>query len=547
MGISSAGVGSGLDVNSMITGLMGVEKKPLAAVAQQKSDYQSKISAYGTIKSDLSSFQSSIAALTDVTKFNVQTATSADTTVFTVTSNGSATNAEHAITVNQVAKSQKLASQGFSNITDTLDTGTLNIAFGSYAATDSHFTANTAKSSLAITIDNTNNTLAGVRDAINAAKASVSATIINNGTSYQLVLTSSDTGEVNSLQISGVNQLAYDKSMASGDVDGLSEVQAAKNALLNVDGISIVKASNTITDVIEGLTLNVLSASNANNIKLNIASNQDAVKTSVTSFVDAYNKLDKSFRNLTKFDSVGKNSGALLGDATARSVINQIKSVMTKSIATSGNLTTLSNIGVSFQRDGQLALDASKLTSAVDSHYSDIATLFASSAKISDTQISYVGSTSKTQAGIYAITVNQLGTSAANTAGTINGVTATGSLTGLKGAVGDASEGLNLKVSGGALGPRGTVEFSLGYAAQLDRIINNLLSDTGILTSKTEGMNKSISQLDKKTESINLRLVGVEARYRAQFTKLDSLLSGMTTTSSFLTQQINSMNANKNA
>lgn len=561
MGISSVGLGSGLDVNSIITGLMGVEKKPLTAVAQQKSAYQSKISAYGTMKSSLSLFQTTMSTLSNVAKFNMQTATSADTSIFTASTDGTATNGDYAITVSQLAKSQKLALTGFDSITDTVNNGRLNIDFGRYDPTDDNkFTANPDKSSLSITINSSNRTLAGVRDAINAANASVTASIVNNGSGNQLVLTSTDTGEVNSMRISGISQLAYDKSKSnygnndgSGDSNGSSnrdninftEVQAAKNALLNVDGVAVAKASNTVTDVINGVTLNLLSTSSGNNINLHIASNQNDVKASISSFVDAYNKLDTTLRSLTKFDSTGKASGVLLGDGTARSVVNQIKSVMTKAINTTGGLTTLNQIGVTFQRDGQLALDSTRLTAAMNSNFGDIATLFASSLKATDAQITYAGSTSNTQEGTYAVTVSQLGTSSANTAGTINGVAATGSLTGLTGATGNASSGLSLKISGGALGSRGTVQFTMGYAAQLDRVINNLLSDTGIVASKTEGLNTSITRLDKKTESLNIRLAGVEARYRTQFTKLDSLLSGMSTTSSYLTQQLASINANK--
>ena len=543
MGISSAGIGSGLDVNGIVTSLMGVEQKPLTAVTKQKTDYQSQVSAYGSLKSSLSTFQTAVSTLSTTSKFNAQTVTSSNTSVLTATANGSATLGDYALTVSQLAKSQKLASAGFASTADTVDTGTLAIAFGSYdAASPYSFTANTAKTALSITIDSSNNTLAGVRDAINATNASVTATIVNNGSTHQLVMTSKDTGEVNSLQISGISQLAYDKS---NDIANMTEVQAAKNAMMEVDGITVTKASNTITDVVEGVTLNLLTTSSGASVNLAVASDQEAVKTSVTAFVDAYNKLDTTLRNLTKYDSTGKASGVLLGDATARSVMSQIKAVMTKAIATTGSFTTLGQIGVSFQSTGQLALDSTKLTTAMTSNFNDIASLFATSAKATDAQISYAGSSSKTQAGTYAVTVSQIGTSLVSMAGTINGAIATGSSTSLTGATGDASEGLRLKVAGGALGARGTVNFTRGYAAQLDAVISNLLSDSGIVTSRTGGLKTSITRLDKQSESISTRLATIEARYRAQFTKLDTLLSSMSTTSTYLTQQIASINANK--
>ena len=543
MGISSAGIGSGLDVNGIVTSLMGVEQKPLTAVTKQKTDYQSQVSAYGSLKSSLSTFQTAVSALSTISKFNAQTVTSSNTSVLTATANGSATLGDYALTVSQLAKSQKLASAGFASTADTVDTGTLAITFGSYDATSPYaFTANTAKTALNITIDSSNNTLAGMRDAINASNASITATIVNNGSTHQLVITSKDTGEVNSLQISGISQLAYDKS---NGIANMTEVQAAKNAVMEIDGITVTKANNTITDVVEGVTLNLLTTSSGASVNLAVVSNQEAVKTSVTAFVDAYNKLDTTLRNLTKYDSTGKASGVLLGDTTARSVMSQIKAVMTKAIATTGSFTTLGHIGVSFQSTGQLALDSTKLTTAMSSNFNDIASLFATSAKATDAQISYASSTSKTQVGTYAVTVSQLGTSLVSMAGTINGATATGSSTSLTGATGDASEGLRLKVATGALGARGTVNFTRGYAAQLDTVISNLLSDSGIVTSRTDGLKTSITRLDKQSESISTRLATIEARYRAQFTRLDTLLSSMSKTSSFLTQQIASINANK--
>ena len=564
MAISSAGIGSGLDVNSIVASLMEVEQKPLTAVATQKTDYQSQISAYGTLKSSLSTFQTAVNALSTVAKFNAQTATSASTSVFTATSNGSGTIGDYAVTVSQLAKSQKLALTGFTNTTDVVGTGTLTISFGTFTpevitpATPSSFTANAAKSDVTITIDSSNNTLAGVRDAINATNSSVSATIVNDGTANRLVITSKDSGEVNSLKISvadsgdgnnadalGLSRMAFDPTATVGNGKNMTQMQAAKNAILDIDGIAVVKASNSISDVIEGVTLNLLTTSAGNSVNLAVASNQDSVKTSVTAFVDAYNKLDTTLRNLTKYDATGAASGALLGDATARSIINQVKAVMTKAVTSTGSLTTLSQIGVSFQRSGQLALDSTKLTSAMTTNFSDIASLFAKTATSSNSLVGYVGNTSKTQAGTYAVTITSV---SGSLQGTINGVAATVVGSNIIGAVGDASEGLNIINKGPALADgasvTSTINYSIGYASQLDTIITNLLSSDGMLTSRTDGITSSIARLDKQSASLTTRLAAIETRYRTQFTKLDTLLASMSTTSTFLTQQIAAINAN---
>jgi flagellar hook-associated protein 2 len=234
------------------------------------------------MKSALSTFQTAVKALASADKFNAQTVTSSDPTVFTATANGKATLGDYAVTVNQLAKAQKLALTGFTNTTDVVGTGTLTISFGTFTPaviappTPSSFTPNAAKTDVTITIGSSNNTLAGVRDAINASNSSVSATIVNDGTSNRLVITSKDTGEVNSLKISvadddttntdaaGLSQLAYDPAATAGSGKNLAQLQGAQNALLNIDGIDVVKSSNKVTDAIDGVTINLLKTSGGN-------------------------------------------------------------------------------------------------------------------------------------------------------------------------------------------------------------------------------------------------------------------------------------------
>ncbi len=558
MAISTPGLGSGLNVESIVTSLMSVERKPLTAVANQKSAYQSKVSAYGTLKSALSTFQTATNGLSSVSKFNAQTLVSGNSSVFTATSTGTAALGDSAITVNQLARAQKLTFAGTASVDDTVGTGALTISFGTYHPATAvapnvpnTFVPNAAKTDLTLEINSSNNTLSGVRDAINGLNASVSASIVNDGAINHLVITSKDTGEINTLKITttdtdgnhtdnvGLSKLAYDPTAAVGSGKNLSQMQSAKNALLNIDGLDVVKASNTISDAIAGVRLSLLSTSKES-VNLSVASNKEAIKTSVTAFVDAYNKLDTSMRALVRYDPTGKNSGPLLGDATARSVLTSLRSVMTNAVSSKGAFSTLSQIGVSFQASGQLAIDATKLDSAITSNFSDIAGLFATSAKTTDAQISYLASTSQTKAGTYAVNV----TSLSPLAGTINGAAASVIGNSLIGAKGDASEGLTVKVNGGATGERGTVTVSIGYAAQLDATINNILDTKGVLTSRTEGISSAISSLDKQSESITLRLKAIEARYRAQFTRLDTLMSNMSSTSSYLTQQIAAFKSN---
>lgn len=558
MAITASGISSGLDVNSIVSQLVAAESGQLDIIADKKSALQSKISAFGTLKSSLASFQTALASLSTASKFNVQSTNISDNSVISATANGKATSGDYAVTVNQLAQTQKLATAGFANKTDAIGSGTLTITLGTYDSAGNSFTPNAAKTPIDIVIPAGSDSLEKVRDAINSANAGVSASIVNDGSASgnRLVITSQNSGTANSVKIevadddgnalddSGLSRLAFDPTLASGSGKNLTQMQAAKDALLNVDGIDIVKSSNNISDAIEGVTLNLLKVSGGAAANLNIATDTAAIEASVGAFVKAYNDLNTTITNLTKYNETTKKGSALTGDGTARNIAFRIKSTLTGSINTGGTLSTLSQIGVGFKADGTLSLDSAKLQDKISTNFEDIAKLFATSAIASDSQISFVGGSSKTQAGIYAINISALGSNSSDTVGTINGVVATGAGTTLKAGAGDASAGLIINIAGGALGDRGTITYSVGFAAQLNNLISDFLDEEGILTSKTDGLNGSVSRLDKEKENQEARLVLIEKRYRAQFTALETLISSMNSTSSFLTQQLAQLSAN---
>lgn len=560
--ITSSTGASGLAIESIVSGLMSLERQPITNINTRVSAFESKISAFGTVKSGLSTFQTAVRELSTASKFNAQTATLSNNDALTTTADGTATNGSYSISVSQLAQSQKLASGSFTNVTDVVGSGTMTITFGTYAAattgtnpTPASFTPNANKTALTLTIDSSNNTLAGIRDAINAQNASVSASIINDGTGNRLVITSKDTGEVNGLKItvtdadadntnnSGLSALAYDPLATSGTGKNLIQLQQAQNAKLNIDGLEIVKPSNTITDAIAGVTLNLKTIS-ATAATLTVASDTDKIKSSVQSFVDAYNKLNTSLRGLTKFDESGKSNGVLLGDATTRGIMTQLRNMMSQVSGTASTYKTLNDIGVSFQQDGSLKLDSTRLNTAVTNQLSDIAKLFAPSATTTDAQVSFVSNTSKTMSGTYAVNISQLGGSGQNVAGSINGVAGVGADTRLTGASNDNSSGLTLNIAGSTTGSRGTVTFSRGLAGELNNLIEDWLKDDGILDSKTDGLQSSVKRLKDQSSSIESRLVVIEKRLRAQYSKLDALLSSMQTTSNALSQQISALNKN---
>ncbi|NEX62705.1 flagellar filament capping protein FliD [Noviherbaspirillum galbum] len=668
--ISSPGIGSGLDVASIVSKLMQVEQQPLDDLNTRESAIQAKVSAMGTIKSALSTFQTSLQALSDTSKFMTARVTSADTSILSATGSASATNGSYSLEVTKLAKAQKLVAAGQADTAAPLSTGTITIDFGTIDASGGSFDATTGKytnstftssgsGAKTIVIDSSNNTLAGVRDAINKADVGVIATIVNDGSAspYRLVLTNNSTGKAGSMKISvsdpGSLQdlLAHDPASDAGQA--LSETSAAQNAELKIDGIPATKSSNAISDLIPGVTLNLLKTNSGAPTTVTVDRDTTNVTTMVNSFVTSYNALTKKISDLTAYDATTKKAGVLNGDSAVRSIQSQITSMLTAPLNDYTNgYTMLSEIGVTKQRDGTLAVDATKLQAAMTSKLSSVMSVFAAVGISSDSQVSYLDSTDKTKAGAFPVKVTTLpaqgslaadgapgslaidgtndtialqlnGTSAsitlasgtygslaelaaevqskingnstftsagqsvtvdtsggllklvstrwgassairltggtgasnlfgaapvtadgADAAGTINGAAATGAGQYLTGATGDDSEGLRIKVSGGATGARGTVSFTKGYAYQLNSLITSFLADDGTLTSRTDGLNTQIKNLENDKTRLQDRLTVIEQRYRDQFTALDNLMSSMTKTSSFLTQQIAALSKN---
>lgn len=658
MAISSPGVGSNLDVNSIVSQLMSIERQPLTSLDRKEAGYQAKLSAYGTLKGALSSFQTSVRALSDISKFQTVKASSADTTVLSASASSIAVPGTYSVEVTKLAQSQKLVATGQVSTTAAIGTGTLSFDFGTISGgtfnsvtgkyTGATYTSNGAGVKT-VTIDASNNSLAGIRDAINNAKIGVSATIVNDGgaSPYRLALTSTSIGKTNSIKITGGDAglsalLGHDPANDSGQ--NLSETATAQNAELKVDGVAISKASNSISDVIQGVTLNLLKTNVGTPTVVTTTRDTASVTSAVNTFVKAYNDINKTLGDLSAYDVATQQAAILQGDSSVSSIRSQLRNTLTSTLAgIGGSYTTLSQIGIAFQKNGTLAVDSTKLQSAIDGNFSDIASLFAATGKASDSLVNYASATANTKPGAYALTVSQLatqgnvaglgaagltidgtndslsvtvdgvtatvtltagtytaaalatevqskingssvfsgagisvavtqaggtmtltsnrygsasnvsvagigaasllggaptGTNGADVAGTINGVTATGSGQYLTAASGNAAEGLKLLVSGGVLGSRGTINYSQGYAYKLDKLADSLLSSNGPISSRTDGINQTIKDINNRREVLNRRMATIEKRYRAQFSALDVMIGNMTKTSNYLTQQL---------
>jgi len=644
-----------LDVNNIVSQLMTVERQPINKLNVKEASYQTRLSAYGSIKGAVASFQTAMQGLSSAIKFTKLDAIPSDDTILSATASSIAVAGTYSLEVTSLAQAQKLVAAGQSSSTaaigdgtattitfdfGTINGGTLDPVTKKYTGVTS-FGSN-GNGTKSITIDSSNNSLQGIRDAINAAKIGVTATIINDGgaTPYRLALSSDNNGVSNSLKISVsgdtsvTNLLAHDPAATQN----LTENVTATNANFKVNGVAVSKTSNSTSDVIQGITLN-LKKITTTSTTLTVAHDNASVSNSVAGFVKAYNDLAKTLKDISAYNPATKQAAILQGDSTVRSLQSQLRNALgSPVVGASGALTTLSQIGISFQKDGSLGLDTTKLNNAIADNVSDIASLFAAVGKGTDSLITFNSATSNSKVGSFAVNVTQIatqghtvGNSAANTtitdtnnalditvngvsasitlnagvytaqtlaselqakingassfsnsgitvavsqnsgvlsvtsssygsnsnvaiggagasdllgaipthtagvdvAGSIGGVTSTGS-----GQILSDAQGLNVTINGGSLGDRGSVTYSNGYAFSLDIWTSTVLTTDGALASRTGGINNSIKDIGSRRASIETRLVGIERRYRAQFSALDMMLSSMNQTSNYLTQQL---------
>ena len=483
--LASPGIGSGLDVNGIVSQIMALERRPLSLLDNRENQQKAQLSAFGSIKSALSTFQETLKKLSDPLKLSATTASLADSSLAAVSASSNAVPGSYEIEIKSLAQAHKLKSENFTSNSDIVGSGTLTIQFGTYNG-DGSYTANVDKPDQTIAIGTNEATLAGVRSAINNANAGVTASIVNDGSGSRLVIASQDGGTSNALRITvsdddgnhtdntGLSRLAFDAS--TGGVSNLSETMAARSASLVIDGIPITKSTNTITDAIEGVTLNLQKTNEGSTTLLTVAQDTESIKKTVQSFVDGFNALNKTISDLTRFDPDNRQGAALTGDSIARTIQSRMMTVFnTPPSVANGGLNHLSEIGITFQKDGTLQLNDEKLTAVMNDPGKDIASFFS------------------------------------------------------KGTV-DFTQTTEAPETGAA--------DSAGFASRLNQLIDGLLRSDGLINGRMDSINTTIRDIGKQRDTVDRRLEDVERRYRAQFAALDTLIASMSSTGNFLQQQL---------
>ncbi len=435
--ITALGIGSGLDANSIVDQLMALEQQPLIALQTKEAGYIAELSAIGQLSSAVSAFKSAVDALSSSDDFNVFTATSADTAKFTASASSSAAEGTFDVKVNSLATAQKQGSNSFAD-SDTTTVGSsgdkIKITIGSDT----------------FSVDIGAKTLDQISAAINAASDNVGVTasvVQEDASNFYLTLTSDSTGTANTMT------LAFEDSGGSPIADplGMAQTKAAADAEILIDNTyTVTRSSNTISDAISGVTLTLLETSTSA-VNLNINHNSGAVSGAIESFATAYNTLQSSLSSLS--------AGALSGDSSIRTIQNQIRSVFnTVPSGLTGSYTYLSEIGISFTKEGTLTTDSTEIDNAISANLSSLTELFSD-----DDQ---------------------------------------------------------------------------GYAFRLSAVLDNIIDSDGLIDAKEDGINAQIDDVQDAQVDLQFRLETIEARYRAQYGALDTLMTNLSTTSSFLDQQL---------
>ena len=428
MAVSSVSTGGVLDVNGLVSQLMAVESRPFVAMQDKEKAITAQLSAYGTLSGAVGSFQTTVNALADSSKYKVATASSSEPTVLTASAGKDTVKGNYSVNVTQLAQAQTISAAGQASTSALIGSGAstvLTFDFGSVTGgtladgkyTGSTFELDPARVARTVTIDSSNNSLQGIRDAINKAGIGVTASIISDGSDKpnRLVLTSDKSGETSSMRVSvaGDQDISDLLSYAPNGTQNMTQSNAGQNAKLTVNGVAITSQTNNVDNAVPGVTMTVAKIGTSS---VGVAMDTSGIKTALTNFVKAYNELNSTITGLTAVtpdlkQGAARTGGPLVGDSTTISLQTSLRKMFAASVpGLDSSVKSLSQLGVAFQKDGTLKLDTGKLQTAIDKNSGDVIKLLATSGSTSDSLVSFVSSTSNSTVGTKGISISKLAT-----------------------------------------------------------------------------------------------------------------------------------------
>ena len=386
--MSISGIASGIKADDIVAKVMEYARRPQQQLQAQKEKAKYQLGAWQEINTRVLALKMKADAISSSSSFKAKSVTSSDETIAKASASADAMAGSYDIRIIRTAQSHQRSSASVNSAESDIGTGTLDITF-----------ANDHSKDFTVEIDSANNTLIGLRDAINRADKGVTASIVNTGTptapAYQLLLTSKNTGEINQFT-------AVSTGLA---VDFGSLVQTGSDAEIEIGGsgagavpISMRKASNTITDVIPGVTINLISADPAKTVNIQVQANTADIKSSIQDFVNTFNGIAEAIDKQSIYDADTGETGTLFGNFQLQRLQSDLMAMVTSSVSgLTGKYSALSSIGITLGTSGRLNIDDSKLSQSLSERPVDVARLFAADVRSESTYVSYASSTSSTK------------------------------------------------------------------------------------------------------------------------------------------------------
>ncbi len=368
--VSAPGIGSGLDINSLVSQLVAAERQPVANrinLAEVRTN--SELSALGKLKSAIASFQDTLGVLKEIDNFQQRTVALDNDELSSVSANSSAVRGTYEVETILLASAHKISSMGYADVATPIGTGTLTISING--------------SAMAITIAEDANTLADIVDAINDAddNPGVLATVINSDAGSQLVISAAETGAANQITITSSggdgNLSTFEFDPMSG-TNPMTERVAATDSVMLIDGLPVTRSTNTVEDSVEGLSISLLQAEVGTKTRVTVDYDESAANAALTAFVNAYNSLISTIDEVTAYDAETGVAGALLGDSIVRDIKDSVRRELNSVVSITGApFSMLVDIGITTNLEGRLEIDSSVAGDAIALDFDAVGELFA--------------------------------------------------------------------------------------------------------------------------------------------------------------------------
>lgn len=514
----SLGIGSGIDTSTLIEQLADASRAPKdEALTARETANSAKVSALGAIASDIDSFASSLSTLISGGSLFTQ-AVSADTSIVSTSSIAGARigNLSAQLEVLQIASAQTIVSGNVASATDPIGQGRITLT--------------TASGSFDIDIASNNDSLTGLAQTINAANAGVTASVVQDSNGSRLVLKGA-TGEAQAFRLevdpaaaAGLQMFTFDPADAANPA-GMTQAQQAQDAIVKLDGVEVRRTSNSFTDLIPGVKVDLKKAAVGSVVSISASRQTDAIAQAVSDFVSAYNALK------AELDDAG--SGALSNDLGLRELRRQLSGLTSTVLSSSGGPATLAEIGVRTQRDGTLAVDTDRLNSILASDPDGVEALFNPGQSSSSPLIRIVSPYGAAKPGTYTVTDLVAGNPPSGNIGGLGGIA---SGTQLASSITAPSQGLVIEPLGNVA--EGTITVDLGLGGALQAIRDALRASTGPITTAQDRLTAEAKSIASDREKMEMRETAYKDRLTKQFTAMDAKVAAYKATQSYLEQQI---------